>query len=56
MHFGFVLWVQFLKYPPVFTQDIGDISDYINVVAVLTVIVQIPALIGTEFLINPSNN
>lgn len=51
MNFCFSAGIQIGKYSPVFSKDIMNITNKINIIPVYLVMVAIPALIGTEFLI-----
>jgi len=54
MHFCPALTIQIGKDPPVFPQQTMDITDKVVRVAVKPVVIIVPALVGTEFLIGTS--
>jgi hypothetical protein len=54
MYFYPALTIQIGKYPPVFPQQTVNITDKVVCVAVKPVVIIVPALVGTEFLIGTS--
>ena len=54
MHFCSTLTIQIGKDPPVFPQQTVNITDKIVSITIKPVVIIVPALVGTEFLIGTS--